>query len=49
MPVTTQSIASLNKTRLDDGFAKQLESMLGGVSAARLSKKTQIERQLEPV
>ena len=48
MPVTTQSIASLNKTKLDDGFAKQLESMLGGVSAARLNKKTQIERQLEP-
>ena len=47
MPVTTQTTHSLNHTKLDDSFAKQLESMLGGVSASRLSKKTILERRVE--
>lgn len=48
MPVTTQTTHSLNHTKRDDSFAKQLESMLGGVSASRVTKQTVVEREVKP-
>ena len=48
MPVSTQSNQAINTTKLDDGFAKQLETMLGGVSAGRLTQASIIERDVQP-
>ena len=48
MSVTTQSSQAINTTKLDEGFAKQLESMLGGVSAGRLTPASIIERDVQP-
>lgn len=47
MPVTTQTTHSLNHAKLDDRFTKQLESMLGGVSASRVTKQTVVEREVQ--